>query len=383
MASFLGVLRDKNQKVILDSVYMRTRAECASAIMHAVADGRGTPNGGAYLDMTSNKRLPKSGPHFMRFLETSLPSAYRNARQALGREAAKCDEPWEVRPAAHYHMGGVRVNADGASVAGKGNGQINKGIKGLFAAGQAMGGLFGANRLGSTSLTEGVVFGMRAGQSAAALAHEINHRIENTAFNPTIDEIRKRFGQNGETSVVRLRMGLQNKSWDCIGPIRTAEGLMEIDGLIEAANNKLDEINIPHDPVWNQTFIDFIELRNMIDTARLVSAAAQERDGSLGGHVRLDRSTISVFSQPYSTVVSDNSGNLVVSREMRPRTPINRLLRYRILEGFKILSAKCLRLMPASMLDKRLEQKYKSIMGDSGNAPEIMPGGAEGAVGEA
>ena len=121
----------------------------------------------------------------------------------------------------------------------------------------------------------------------------------------------------------------------------------------------------------------------MIDTARLVSAAAQERDGSLGGHVRLDRSTISVFSQPYSTVVSDNSGNLVVSREMRPRTPINRLLRYRILEGFKILSAKCLRLMPASMLDKRLEQKYKSIMGDSGNAPEIMPGGAEGAVGEA
>ena len=107
VASFLGVLRDKNQKVILDSVYLRTRAECASAIMHAVADGRGTPNGGAYLDMTANKRLPKSGPHFMRFVETSLPSAYRNARQALGKEAAKCDEPWEVRPAAHYHMGGV------------------------------------------------------------------------------------------------------------------------------------------------------------------------------------------------------------------------------------------------------------------------------------
>ena len=383
VASFLGVLRDKNQKVILDSVYLRTRAECASAIMHAVADGRGTPNGGAYLDMTANKRLPKSGPHFMRFVETSLPSAYRNARQALGKEAAKCDEPWEVRPAAHYHMGGVRVNADGASVGGEGNGQINKGIIGLFAAGQAMGGLFGANRLGSTSLTEGVVFGSRAGQAAATLARENKIRIEDAAFDQSIDEVRKRFGQKGGVSVVTLRMNLQNKSWDCIGPIRTAEGLTKIDALIEETINKLDEINIPADPLWNQTFIDFIELRNMIDTARLVSAAAQERDGSLGGHVRLDCSTISVFAQPYSTIVSENSGNVVVSRKVRPRTPIKRLLQYKIQEGLKIFRAKCLRLMPTSMLDERLEQKYKSIMGSSGVAPEIMPGGAEGAVGEA
>ena len=383
VASFLGVLRDKNKKVILDSVYMRTRAECASAIMHAVADGRGTPNGGAYLDMTANKRLPKSGPYFMRFLETSLPSAYRNARQALGKEAAKCDEAWEVRPAAHYHMGGVRVNADGASVAGKGNGQINKGIRGLYAAGQAMGGLFGANRLGSTSLTEGVVFGMRAGQSAATLARENDSRIEEASFNSSIDEFRNRFGQQGNASVVSLRMDLQSKSWDCIGPIRTAEGLIKIDSLIEEWNGKLDEIHIPADPVWNQTFIDFIELRNMLETARLVSAAAQERDGSLGGHVRLDRPSISAFSQPYSTVVSNNSRELVVSRQMRPRSPLKRQLRYRIMEDVKILGAKCLRLMPTAMLDKRLEKKYKSIMGDSGVAPEIMPGGAEGAVGEA
>ena len=383
VASFLGVLRDKNQKVILDSVYLRTRAECASAIMRAVADGRGTPNGGAYLDMTANKRLPKSGPHFMRFVETSLPSAYRNARQALGKDAAKCDEAWEVRPAAHYHMGGVRVNADGASVAGEGDGQVNKGIRGLFAAGQAMGGLFGANRLGSTSLTEGVVFGSRAGQAAAALALENKIKVADGVFDQSIDEFRKRFGQKGGASVVRLRMDLQNKSWDCIGPIRTAEGLTKIDALIDETINQLDEINIPADPLWNQTFIDFIELRNMIDTARLVSAAAQERDGSLGGHIRLDRSTISLFAQPYSTIVNENSGNLVVSRKVRPRTPIKRLLQYKISEGFRIFRAKCLRLMPTSVLDNRLEQKYKSIMGHSGVAPEIMPGGAEGAVGEA
>ena len=66
-ASFLGVLRDKNKKVILDSVYLRTRAECSEAIMRAVEDGRGSPNGGAFLDMTKNMTAPKSGKYFMKY----------------------------------------------------------------------------------------------------------------------------------------------------------------------------------------------------------------------------------------------------------------------------------------------------------------------------
>ena len=84
-----GVLRDKNGKVILDSVYQRTRAECSAAIMRTVASGRGSPNGGAYLDMTGNMVLPRSGPYFMRYLQTCLPGAYRNAAPSLqqaGRE---------------------------------------------------------------------------------------------------------------------------------------------------------------------------------------------------------------------------------------------------------------------------------------------------------
>lgn len=104
-ASFLGVLRDKDGKVILDGVYLRTRAECSSAIMRAVEAGKGSLNGGAYLDMTANKTPPRSGPYFMKFVESCLPTAYRNARQALGKAAASCDEPWEVRPSAHYSMG--------------------------------------------------------------------------------------------------------------------------------------------------------------------------------------------------------------------------------------------------------------------------------------
>jgi fumarate reductase (CoM/CoB) subunit A len=131
-ASYLGVLRDKNHKVILNGVHLRTRAACSEAIMRAVEDGRGSPNGGAYLDMTANKKLPKSGPYFMKFLKTSLPTAYINARQALGKEAAKVETYWEVRPGAHYMMGGIRVNNHGASVGGDREGSVKYGISGLY-----------------------------------------------------------------------------------------------------------------------------------------------------------------------------------------------------------------------------------------------------------
>ena len=165
--SFLGVLRDKYNKVILDSVYLRTRAECSEAIMRAVADGRGSPNGGAFLDMTANKKAKRSGKFFMEYLKSALPSAYDNARQALGKEAGKAEVPWEVRPSAHYMMGGIKVDEFGRVLSYNKVSNKTKKIKGFYAAGQAMGGLFGSNRLGSTSLTEVAVFGYRAGKDAA------------------------------------------------------------------------------------------------------------------------------------------------------------------------------------------------------------------------
>ena len=382
-ASFLGVLRDAKGKVILDGVYLRTRAECSSAIMRAVEAGRGSPNGGAYLDMTANKRQPRSGPYFMRFLESCLPSAYRNARQALGKAAAKCEEPWEVRPGAHYLMGGIRVDANGASVGGEGAGETSRGIAGLYAAGQAMGGVFGANRLGSTSLTEGAVFGSRAGKAAAAGAAAAAD-INDDKFRPLIETAGRRFGQKGDVAAAVLKLELQRESWECIGPVRTAERLDKIDRLIVEWSAKLERVAIPAYATWNQSFIEFEELRNMLETAKLVSAAARERDGSLGGHVRLDCGEISAFAQPYSTVAQRSAeGALEVRRVARPRTPLKRLLAYKAQENWRKAQIKMLRMMPPGMQDKQLEKRYRAIMGAGGSAPEIVPGGAEGAIGEA
>lgn len=384
MASFLGVLRDKNHKVILDGVYLRTRAECAAAIMDAVADGRGTENGGAYLDMTANKAMPKSGPYFMKFVESCLPTAFRNARQALGKAAAKIDEYWEVRPAAHYHMGGLRVDPEGAAVGGSGDGNRTYGITGLFAAGQAMGGVFGSNRLGSTSLTEVAVFGIRAGVAAANLANKFDANFKDEVFKKPLAEIQARFGQGGTESVVKLRMRLQKQSWDCIGPLRTEDTLSEMDRLTRELSIDLDNIKIPNTAAWNQAFIDFVELRNMIDTAAMVSAAARERDGSLGGHVRIDCGSISLFSKPYSTIVTKEGRTVTARREERARTPITRLLNYKTSELMNKIRVKLLRVMPKNIVDDRLEKKYISIMGTSGKAPEIMLGGSDAArTGEA
>ena len=380
VASFLGVLRDKHGKVILDAVRLRTRAECAAAIMRAVEDGRGTDNGGAYLDLTPNKRPPRSGPYFMRNLTGS--SAYTNVRQAMGKAAANCDEPWEVRPGAHYLMGGIRVDEDGASVGGEDLELADQGIAGLYAAGQAMGGLFGSNRLGSTSLTEGAVFGARAGRSAARRALETSTRSNDDAFAPLITAISSRFGQQGETAAATLKLELQRESWNNIGPVRTTERLDKMDALIIDLTAQLDTVSIPAYSTWNQAFLEFEELRNMLDTARAVSSAARERDCSVGGHVRLDCKSISALSQPYSTVVNRVSpGDWRVRRVRRDRTPLRQLISYKIQEYKRLAQAKILRHMPKGMQDRKVEKLYQAILGKDGKVPEVAPGSIS-AIGE-
>lgn len=383
-ACFLGVLRDRHGKVILDGVYMRTRAECSAAIMRAVADGRGTENGGAYLDLTPNARPPRSGAYFMKFLETSMPSAYRTARQAYGKDQIQCREPWEVRPAAHYMMGGIRANADGASVGGDGAGQRADGLSGLFAAGQSMGGVFGANRLGSTALTENVVFGLRAGRAAARHAATSPRGGNDVAFQPVIDEHSHRFGQSGGEAPAALKSTLQAAAWDCIGPARTADSLDRMTRAITDLTQRSKAAAIPNHAVWNQAFIEFIELANLLDVAGAVTAAARERDASLGGHVRLDRSQTSFLAAPYSTVVSRKGyGSYTARRVARPRTPVARLFAIRLGEAWKQARNKVLRLLPMNMVDGILEARYRAILGPAGKPAEIAPGSPEGAIAEA
>ena len=376
-ASFLGVLRDKNNKVILDSVYLRTRAECSEAIMRAVEDGRGSPNGGAFLDMTKNISAPKSGKYFMKYLKSALPSAYNNARQALGKEAGKAEIPWEVRPSAHYSMGGIRVDEQTRVICSSENQYETKIIKGLFAAGQAMGGLFGANRLGSTSLTELAVFGYRAGKSAAINANESSKYKNYNIFYKHYLKFKNIFNKKGKLKAYKLKLDLQKKCWDNIGPARTEKKLKKMLSYLDKLEKDLKNVNVPNEMIWNQQFIDFIELKNMIITAKAIAIASLRRDKSVGGHVRLDKKTSSLFSKPYSTLVKINKNNsFEVCKLSRQKTPLKRIINYKISEKYRFMKAKILRSLPESISDSIIENKYKNILGTN---KTIEPGSMDGA----
>ena len=382
-ASYLGVLRDKNKKVILDGVYLRTRAECSAAIMKAVEDGRGTKNGGAYLDMTANKRAPKSGVYFMNFLKGSLPSAYNNVRQAMSKSEAQCEDLWEVRPSAHYMMGGIRVDENCCSIGGS-KGLKNDGILGLFAAGQAMGGLFGANRLGSTSLTEGAVFGQRAGKNAAHHARNISgmNPLNKKLFMEKAKKVNSLIGQKGHLHASRIKLSVQKKCWENLGPIRDEARLNKTKLFISKTRKKLKNVKISNSTKWNQGLIEYLELENMIDTAELMAIAALERNGSLGGHVRADCPNISLFSKPYSTIVRFVNNGVNVTRLPRQQTEFKKLIKFKFEEQKKFLGAKILRLMPMILKDRVLEKRYKKIMNIQKPSITVQPGSVEAAFGD-
>ena len=382
-ASYLGVLRDKNKKVILDGVYLRTRAECSAAIMKAVEDGRGTKNGGAYLDMTANKRAPKSGVYFMNFLKGSLPSAYNNVRQAMSKSEAQCEDLWEVRPSAHYMMGGIRVDENCRSIGGS-KGLKNDGILGLFAAGQAMGGLFGANRLGSTSLTEGAVFGQRAGKNAAHHARNISgmNPLNKKLFMEKAKKFNSLIGQKGHLHASRIKLSVQKKCWENLGPIRDEARLNKTKLFISKTRKKLKNVKISNSTKWNQGLIEYLELENMIDTAELMAIAALERNGSLGGHVRADCPNISLFSKPYSTIVRFVNNGVNVTRLPRQQTEFKKLIKFKFEEQKKFLGAKILRLMPMILKDRVLEKRYKKIMDIQKPSITVQPGSVGAAFGD-
>ena len=149
-----GVLRNKEGERFMER-YDQERMELSSrdvvarAINSEVLAGRGTPHGGAFLDITHRK------PDY---IKTKLPSMYEQFLKLANVDITK--QPMEVAPTIHYAMGGVRVDAETGAAT----------VPGLYAAGEVASGLHGANRLGGNSLSDLLVFGKRAGDAAATEA---------------------------------------------------------------------------------------------------------------------------------------------------------------------------------------------------------------------
>jgi succinate dehydrogenase/fumarate reductase flavoprotein subunit len=188
--------------------------------------------------------------------------------------------PVEVGPTAHYHMGGIRVNA-----------RMETRIQGLYAAGEAVGGANGANRLSGNAITEAFVFGVRAGACAGEQAKRMSGNPNGKLAAAALDRIASLTvrGSSGETAPVALQAELQKLMWEKAGPFRTGEKLSEaLRRILEMREGELPYLRAASHRAFNMDVQDWFELRAMLTTAEAVVRSALARTESRGAHQRED-----------------------------------------------------------------------------------------------
>lgn len=217
------------------------------------------------------------------YLNARLPLICGLAKLHVGVDPALAPIP--VRPALHYSMGGVATNARGATE-----------VEGLFAAGEVSSvGLHGANRLGSNSLAELLVFGRSAGESAAAYAHDTDAHDKRTVDALASHHAARVEGLRGHAGTERLadvREALGAEMDDAFGIYRDGDrmrrGLATLTTLAERAQRlKLRDTS----RVFNTELTEALELQAGISVARAVATAAIAREESRGAHQRIDAFT--------------------------------------------------------------------------------------------
>ena len=247
--------------------YTATRDVASYAILKEVEAGRGSPHGGAYLD-------------FRHIAERELRAAFGPVIDRLLKNDIDLNKmPVEVGPMAHYHMGGIRVSTN-----------MESRIKGLYAAGEAVGGANGANRLSGNAITEAFVFGERAGSSAARAVQQTSiawNQIAVDAHAEPIRELTSRRSKNG-VSPAACQTELQNLMWKMVGPFRTGDKLAAALERIKGMRRELPNLSIGSEEPFNLDIQDWLELRAMLATAEMVVTAALARTESRGAHQRED-----------------------------------------------------------------------------------------------
>jgi succinate dehydrogenase / fumarate reductase, flavoprotein subunit len=232
--------------------YVSARDVATAGILKEVAAGRGSPHGGAWLS-------------FQHCSAAVLREAFGPVIDRLAANGIDLTrQPIEVAPIAHYHMGGIRVDT-----------AMRTRVPQLFAAGEAVGGANGANRLSGNAITEAVVFGRRAGERAAAAAA----KGSGATFSPIVFSARQP-DINPAAEIVRLQ-ALMNAR---VGPLRARGGLEDALREIKSMRFDLPAPRAGFDAEW----LDLHDLANMRQVAECVASSALAREESRGAHQRED-----------------------------------------------------------------------------------------------
>ena len=304
-----GVLRNKEGERFMERydherMELSARDVVARAINSEVNAGRGSPHGGVFLDITH--RSPE-------YIKRKLPSMHEQFLKLAKVDITK--QPMEVAPTIHYIMGGVRVDPEtGAST-----------LPGLFAAGEAAAGLHGANRLGGNSLSDLLVFGKRAGESAAegARAAKTKGDVDPAQIQGAISALMAPLDRPSGESPYALQAEIQETLSKHAPIVREGAGL-------EAGLQKILELKaraqtcgaggsrtLSFNPGWHTA----TDLQSMLVNAEALLRSAIERRESRGAHARSDFPKTDEKLSDVNFVVEKSADGMSVKATRRPALP--------------------------------------------------------------
>ena len=271
---------------------LSTRDRVAIANYTEIIEGRGTKNGGVFLDISHKSK---------EFIVEKLPRIYKQFLDEQMLDISK--SPMEVAPTAHYSMGGILVNPENLSTS----------VEGLYAAGEVAGGLHGANRLGGNSLAEIIIFGRRAGLAASKYSKKITQQLRsNKAISAAHENINK-FIKNGDELVRPLQNELRLIMWKYCGVIKNEKLLLEGLSKIERIKTKLNDIDVRIDDYNCEDLALIFDLQSSLFSAKATIISALQRKESRGAHQRSDFPILDPMNQFNCLVGMDVNSNLKIS----------------------------------------------------------------------
>lgn len=251
---------------------LSTRDNVARAIYIENKEGRGSPHGGVFLDISYQdaERVKKK-----------LPSMYHQFKDLADVDITQ--GPMEVGPTMHYIMGGIRVDADTAQSK----------VPGLFAAGECGGGMHGANRLGGNSLSDLIVFGRRAGLGAAQYAKSLKSspQISKDEIDAAIDEMEEPFKRGAGSDAVNpydVQKQLNQVMSTYVGIFREEGDLKTGIAKLEEIKEQIKKVGAKGSKLFNPGWHMCRDLKNMIIASEAIARSALSRKESRGAHSRLD-----------------------------------------------------------------------------------------------
>ena len=276
---------------------LSTRDRVAMANYTEIVEGRGSPNGGVYLDISHKGKD---------FIIEKLPRMYRQFLDTLMIDISK--SPMEVSPTAHYSMGGIVVTPE----------EHSTGVEGLYAAGEVTAGLHGANRLGGNSLAEILIFGKRAGAAASERSKNIDIHKRSKKVIENAHENLNSFIKNGSEVARPLQRSLRNIMWEYGGVVKNEEklkkGLQEIENLKEASK----DLDVRPDSEGYQDLMLAFDLQASLVSSESTLISALSREESRGAHQRDDYKKINNDFNVNMRVKFDSDENILLSKDKVP-----------------------------------------------------------------